>query len=367
MARVTVKTLATAVGVSPSTISNAYNRPDQLSPELRERILAQAEALGYAGPHAAGRMLRSGRAGAVGVLLTERLSYAFSDPYAIGFLTGLSEVVETDGTSIVLLPVSLAGEEPDVTAVRQANIDALTTLCVSDTHPASTLARARGIRLVSTAVDPDPASSWVAIDDEEAGALVGAHLSALGHRRVAVVVDTNQPAGGSARELADADVTCMDCAARLRGLRQTLPPEQLSIVSSGHNAVQSGRAAGEWLLDSADVPSAIVGTSDVLALGVLQAMTARGLVVPDDLSVCGFDDISAAADAGLTTIRQPIAEKGRRVGELLLDPDASDRQILLPIELVTRATTGQARTSSAGTAGFGGRRVTGSRPPARGR
>ena len=87
-----------------------------------------------------------------------------------------------------------------------------------------------------------------------------------------------------------------------------------------------------------------MGTSDVLALGVLQAMTARSLVAPDDVSVCGFDDIAAAAEAGLTTIRQPIAEKGRRVGELLLDPDAPSRQILLPIELVARASTGQART-----------------------
>lgn len=83
MARVTVKTLAAAVGVSPSTISNAYNRPDQLSVELRERILATAAELGFAGPDAAGRTLRVGRADAVGVLLTERLSYAFSDPYAV--------------------------------------------------------------------------------------------------------------------------------------------------------------------------------------------------------------------------------------------------------------------------------------------
>jgi DNA-binding LacI/PurR family transcriptional regulator len=97
MARITVKTLAAALGVSPATVSNAYNRPDQLSPQLRERILATAEEIGYPGPDAAGRTLRMGRAEAVGVLLTERLSYAFSDPFAIEFLTGLSEVVEEHG------------------------------------------------------------------------------------------------------------------------------------------------------------------------------------------------------------------------------------------------------------------------------
>ena len=190
MARVTVKTIAEAVGVSPSTVSNAYNRPDQLSAELRERILAVAAELGYAGPDAAARMLRSGRAEAVGVLLTERLSYAFSDPYAIGFLTALTEVLERSQTSLVLMPIGyesqrdLGDHEPDLTAVRQANIDAMTILCIGNLHPATQLARARGIRIVDTAIDPEPTSSWVAIDDVEAGALVGRHLAELGHHRV---------------------------------------------------------------------------------------------------------------------------------------------------------------------------------------
>lgn len=343
MRGVTVKTVAEAVGVSPSTVSNAYNRPDQLSAELRIRILAQAEALGYAGPNAAARMLRSGRAGAVGVLLTERLSYAFSDPYAIGFLRGLSEVVERDGTSIVLMPISSTGRETDVMSVRQANIDALTTLCVSDSHPASLLAKARGIRLVSTAVEDAPDSSWVAIDDVRAGALMGEHLAGLGHRRVAVVVDTNRPAGSPPQQLNSSDVSCIDCSARLRGLQSVLTPGQLMVFSAGHNAVDSGTAAAALILDASEPPTAVIGTSDVLALGVLQALSQRGLAAGTDLSVSGFDDIPAAQEMGLTTVRQPIEEKGRRVGELLLDADTTARQVLLPIDLVARTTTGPAR------------------------
>ena len=114
MARATVKTLAQLLGVSPSTVSNAYNRPDQLSEALRTRILAKAAEIGYAGPDAAARTLRSGRAGAVGVLLTERLSYAFSDPFAVGFLTGLSEVLENRGISILLLPLTMTDGEPEI-------------------------------------------------------------------------------------------------------------------------------------------------------------------------------------------------------------------------------------------------------------
>jgi DNA-binding LacI/PurR family transcriptional regulator len=345
---VTVKTIAEAVGVSPSTVSNAYNRPDQLSAELRERILAVAAELGYAGPDAAARMLRSGRAEAVGVLLTERLSYAFSDPYAIGFLTALTEVLEQSQTSLVLMPIGYEAQRleaqrleagvPDVTAVRQANIDAMTILCIGNLHPATQLAKARGIRIVGTDIDPDPDSTWVAIDDVEAGAVLGRHLADLGHTRVGVIADTGFPAGTVTTDLSIDDITCTDCRARLQGLAGAL--DELVIVSGGHNAPDSGIAAGGALLDGPRRPSAIVGLSDVVALGVLEAMRVRGLQAPRDVSVSGFDDIADAAQAGLTTVRQPILEKGRRVGELLLDAEREPRQVLLPIELVVRDTTG---------------------------
>jgi DNA-binding LacI/PurR family transcriptional regulator len=349
MARMTVKTLAAALGVSPATISNAYNRPDQLSPQLRERILAAAEELGYPGPDAAGRTLRRGRADAVGVLLSERLSYAFSDPFAIEFLTGLSEVVEEHGISIVLMPLArrAAGsartdaDQSDVTAVLHANIDALTILSLPADHPAAMLARTRGIRLVTTSVSSDPDSSWVAIDDWAAGVMVGEHLASLGHRDITVLVGTNQPAGSPGRRLDAGELSYVDYAARVAGLRQAMPG-QIMIVSGGHNSVESGTTATVWLLDHDQLPTAIVGLSDVLALGALQALAARGLEVPGEISVCGFDDIGAAKTADLTTVHQPIHDKGQHVGRLLIDPESRPRQVLLPISLVRRGTTGPA-------------------------
>jgi DNA-binding LacI/PurR family transcriptional regulator len=353
MARMTVKSLAAAIGVSPATISNAYNRPDQLSAQLRERILATAAELGYPGPDAAGRTLRMGRAEAVGVLLSERLSYAFSDPFATEFLTGLSEVVEQHGISIVLMPLSSRAadgsadtgpEDQDVTAVRHANIDALAILSVPTDHPAAMVARARGIRLVTTDISSDPESSWVAIDDFGAGVMVGEHLAALGHRDVAVLVETNQPAGSPGRLLHETELGFLDYAARVAGLRHALTG-RVMIVSGGHNSITSGVTATSWLLDHAEIPTAIVGLSDVLALGALQALAGRGLKVPAKVSVCGFDDISAAQAAELTTVRQPIRDKGQHVGRLLIDSESQPRQVLLPITLLRRATTGPARES----------------------
>jgi len=350
MARVTVKTLAAALGVSAATVSNAYNRPDQLSARLRERILATAAELGYPGPDAAGRTLRMGRAEAVGVLLSERLSYAFSDPFAVEFLTGLSEVVEEGGISIVLMPLSSRAAESttdptdsDVTAVRNANIDALAILSVPTDHPAAMVARARGIRLVTTDISTDPDSSWVAIDDFGAGVLVGEHLAALGHRDIAVLVETNQPAGSPGRPLDEAELGFLDYAARVAGLRSALAG-QIIIVSGGHNSIESGVTATSWLLARNQIPTAIVGLSDVLALGALQALASRSVTVPATVSVCGFDDISAARAAELTTVHQPIRDKGRHVGRLLIDPESEPRQVVLPIGLIARATTGPART-----------------------
>jgi DNA-binding LacI/PurR family transcriptional regulator len=348
MARMTVKTLAAVLGVSPATVSNAYNRPDQLSPQLRERILATAEELGYPGPDAAGRTLRMGRADAVGVLLSERLSYAFSDPFAIEFLTGLSEVVEEHGISIVLMPLSrrvvdsqTGASESDVTALRHANIDALTILSLPADHPAAMLARARGIRLVTTSASKDPESSWVAIDDFGAGVMVGEHLAGLGHRDIAVLVETNQPAGSPGRRLDPAALSFLDYAARVAGLRRSIPG-QVMIVSGGHNSIESGTTATTWLLDHDQLPTAIVGLSDVLALGALRALASTGLSAPTDVSLCGFDDIPAAKAADLTTVHQPIRDKGQHVGRLLIDPESRPRQVLLPISLVRRATTGPA-------------------------
>ncbi|SER30839.1 LacI family DNA-binding transcriptional regulator [Microlunatus flavus] len=345
MARVTLKTVATAVGVSPATVSNAYNRPDQLSAELRERILAVAAELGFTGPDAAGRALRTGRSGAVGVLLTGHLSYAFSDPYAVALLAGLASTVERT-TSIVLLPLPHDEDgEPDLSVVRSASIDALALLSLPASHPAAALARARGISLVTTDRVDDPDASWVAIDDRRTGTLVGEHLAGLGHTDVLVVAPTDE--GPSATEVTLVDpprIDYADYSARLAGLSDALGG-RITMVTAGVNDFASGQQVAAWLLGRDALPTAVVGLSDVLALGVLEGLAAAGVDVPGSVSVCGFDDIAAAAPRGLTTVRQPITERGREIGRMLLDPLEPPRQVLMDVELVVRTSSGPARSA----------------------
>lgn len=340
--RVTIKTVAQAAGVSPSTVSNAYNKPDQLSAAVRERILQKAQELGYAGPDASARALRSGKAGAVGVLFTDKLAYAFSDPYAVGFLAGLAEVAEEFTTSLLLMPLSSTDIQGGTNAVQQAAIDAAAIFCVAGGHPALETLKNRGVPMVSTDRGDHPDLSWVAIDEVEAAAKLGAHLARLGHRDIVVLVDNTEAAGTQPVELTLDEVGYTDCELRIRGLQKEMPDARIRLVSGGHNAFSSGLIAAEWVLDSQDRPTAIVGLSDVLALGTMEAMKTRGLVPGRDLSVAGFDDIPAAETAGLTTIRQPIKDKGRAVGRVLLDPATTERQIMLPTELIVRASTGPA-------------------------
>ena len=347
--RPTLQTVADAIGVSRSTVSNAYSRPDQLSPQLRRRILDAAQRVGYAGPDPTARSLRRGRAGAVGVLFTASLPYAFTDPYAVQFLRGLAESVQGGETGLLLVPQTLDDERTAVRAVNNAAVDGFCIFCMPDWHPSLAAIQARGLPVVSGQRRPadGPETLFVGIDEAEATRAAGRHLTRLGHRRVAIVGD--HLLAGPTRPVAltsPDDVAYYGSRERLRGYYDTLREAgvdwaDVTTISTDVNSREAGAAAAAYLLDQAHPPTAVAAFSDILALGVLEALTARGLRPGHDVSVIGFDDIPEAGLASLTTVRQPAAQRGRLSGQLLLDPpaDPADRQIVLPTELVVREST----------------------------
>ncbi|MDG4824799.1 LacI family DNA-binding transcriptional regulator [Asanoa sp. WMMD1127] len=351
--RPTLQTVADAVGVSRSTVSNAYSRPDQLSADLRDRILSAAADLGYAGPDPTARSLRKRRAGAIGVLFTATLSYAFTDPYAVQYLRGLAGAAEEGRTGLLLLPLSMDDEEAAVAAVNDAVVDGFCVYCMPEWHPALAAIQARGLPVVAGQRRPEdgPQTSFVGIDEAAATRAAGDHLVALGHRRLAVLGEyfTVAQVTGPARIASPGDVPYYSDRERLRGYAEALasvgvPWSAVSTVNAARNGRAEGAAAAAQLLDRAPRPTAIAALSDILALGVLDAVRARGLRPGHDISIVGFDDIPDAATEGLTTVHQPAAERGRRSGLLLLDPptDPADRTVVLPTKLVVRATTGPA-------------------------
>jgi DNA-binding LacI/PurR family transcriptional regulator len=348
--RVTLATLARELGVSRATVSNAYNRPDQLSGELRDRILARADELGFAGPDPAGRSLRRGRVGAVGVLLDEALSYAFADPAAVLILDGIAQELEQDQQALLLL----AGRAPtgaDPAAVRDAVVDAWVVESISSDSPALAAARARRQPMVVLDQPILPGVPVVALDDEGGARKALEHVLHLGHHHLAVIsfaiVDDDQ--SGPADLDRQAATTYPVTARRLAGAaaavnRAGLDWQTVPVIESPHNNPECGAEAAAYLLSQTPRPTAIVTFSDQLALGVVHAARAAGLSVPEQLSVVGFDDTPAAAlsDPPLTTVRQPLGERGRAVGRLVRQLLAGEEPTApppFPTELIVRGST----------------------------
>ena len=191
--RVTLQTIADALHVSRSTVSNAYNRPDQLAPALRGRILATARELGYAGPDPAARRLRTGRSGVVGLLFTEALSYAFTDPGATGFLSGLARAGERSGTSLLLVAAP-PGREARRT-VAEAVVDGFCVYSMSDGHPAVEAVLERGLPTLIVDEPRVAGVPFLGIDDRGGARMAATHIAARGHRRIGVLAARLRPDG----------------------------------------------------------------------------------------------------------------------------------------------------------------------------
>jgi DNA-binding LacI/PurR family transcriptional regulator len=347
----TLQTIADELGVSRSTVSNAYSRPDQLSSELREKILETARRFGYVGPHPTARSLRSGRVGAIGVLFTGRLSYAFTDPYAMQFLRGLAVAAEHRSTGLLLVPVSISDPDGAERALNAAAVDGFCVYCAPDWHGSLDVIRRRGLPVVTTQnpAEAGPDALAVSIDERAATRAAADHVVGFGHRRLAIITDA-AVLGSHAGPLhlpEPEQFPFFVSRERACGVRDALVgaggswPEVL-VINAKENSRVAGAAAAAIALDRVDRPTAVLAFSDVLALGVLDALAARGLRPGRDVSVTGFDDIPEAAEAGLTTVRQPGSDKGRIAGELLLDPpeESMRRRVVLPTQLVVRSTTG---------------------------
>jgi DNA-binding LacI/PurR family transcriptional regulator len=340
--------LAAELGVSRTTVSNAYNRPDQLSPELRERVLDAARRLGYPGPDPVARSLRTRQAGAVGLLLTEALSYAFQDPAAIRFLEGLAIACGDAGRGLLLVPAGPDADGKPAATVHRAAVDGFVVYSVPDDDPSLAAVLQRPLPIVVCDQPHIEGVDHVGIDDRAAMRSLGAYLIGLGHRRIGVVCMRL----GRDRLDGFADVQRQQSArfhvqrARLAGLSDAFGAALLDwnvvpVAERFNHTIRSGASATSELLDSDSTLTAIVCTSDILALGALREIRRRGRRVPEDLTVTGFDGVFEAERAGLTTVAQPVLEKGRAAGRLLLDrSQPTSRTVMLPTEMLVRASSG---------------------------
>jgi DNA-binding LacI/PurR family transcriptional regulator len=348
--RATIKEVAAEVGASAATVSNAYNRPDQLSPELRERVFAAAKRLGYAGPDPVARGLRRGRSGAVGVVYADPLSYAFADPAAVMFLEGVSQAAEEAGLGLLLVPAPLReGRNPK--AVGEAAVDGFVIYCLAEDDPLVDMALERRLPVVLVEQPPREGAPSVETDDVGGARAAAEHLLGLGHERLGVVSFElgRDASGGLAGIERQREATYRPSRLRLDGYRAAVEDAGLSwedvpVYEAAGNAPGQGRIAAGVLLAREPRPTAILALSDQLALGVFEAAKKMGLSIPEDLSVVGFDDVPEASrtEPPLTTVYQPHVEKGLASGRLLVaqlrdeEPRSPEP---LPTRLVVRGST----------------------------
>jgi alanine racemase len=342
--------VAREAGVSKTAVSFAFNSPERLAPETAERIRAVAERLGYT-PHPVARMLTRGATLTIGVLTPQPLSVVFANPFFGAFATGVGAAAEAAGYALQFIsPMrgSLAG------AMHHATVDGVVAVGLSGDHPEVDEIRRTGVPVVlvdSTAV---PEWSSVAVDDAGGARAAADHLLGLGHRDLLVIgVEPPMPARTKRIGRDPNGVT----ARRLAGYREALAGASVDLdddrVVAGPATIEGGVIALDRALRTGLRPTAILAMSDALAIGAIAALRGRGLGVPADVSVVGFDDIDVAAhlDPALTTVHQPIARKGREAIELLLAAidartgsaghgAATPEHRVLPTHLVVRASTG---------------------------
>ena len=346
--RATLADVARAAGVSTSTASLAYSRSGPVAETTRQRIFDAATALGYGGPDPTARSLRRGRTGVVAVILGDRLRYAFSDPMEVLLLDALSEELEGLGASLLLVPGATQG------ASRLASVPldaAVFADCGHLQDPLLTLLRARHTPVVGVDGPRAPDVPFVGIDDEGSTAELIRHLLGLGHRELAVLALPLLLDGYRGPVRHDRLAEGYEVPRRrIDGVRSALAGSGLQAAARARyletaaNTAEEGERVATELLRGPDRPTALVAQSDVLALGCLRAAAACGLRVPADVSVAGFDGIDLPLLDGsvLTTIVQPIAEKGATAGRHVAALLAGERpaDVMLPVSLRIGTTTG---------------------------
>ncbi|WP_028660210.1 LacI family DNA-binding transcriptional regulator [Nocardioides insulae] len=330
--RVSVKDVAAAAGVSLGTVSNVLNHPEKVSAATRDRILAVIDELGFVRNDAA-RQLRAGHNRAIAMIVLD---------VANPFFTDVAHSVETEFAA-QRQPLILADSSQDpareatyLDLFEEQRIGGILITPVGRVLPRLRQLRDRGTAIVL--VDRKAGArefSSVSVDDRRGGRLAAEHLLETGRRRLAFV-------GGPA-----ALAQVRDRHVSARSAVEEHPGATLRFIETDTMDARAGRRATDRLLalPAAERPDAIFAANDLVALGVLQALTLAHVSVPDDIALIGYDDIEFAASAAipLSSIRQPRDELGRQAAQMLrdviADPSAPVRHVVLEPELVVRRST----------------------------
>ena len=312
-ARPRIADVAREAGVSKTAVSFAFNSPERLAPDTAERIRLVAEQLGYR-PHPVARMLSQRETLTIGLLTPQALSVIFSNPFFGAFSEGVAVAAEASGYALYFIsPLhgSLAG------ALSRATVDGVVAIGLADDHPEVAEISRAGVPIVVVDSSTLPGHGSIEIDDEGGARAAAEHLIELGHREV-IVIGVEPPAPAAAT------LPSGVMARRLAGYRAAFAKLGVDIpddcVLVGPASIEGGMTALEVALARGLRFTGILAMSDAMAIGAMRMLHDRGMAVPRDVSIVGFDDIDLArhVEPALTTVHQPIRRKGEEAVDLLL-------------------------------------------------
>ena len=306
-----IQDVAKAAGVSISTVSRSFTRPDLVSAKTRERVLAIAESLNFSLSRSAAA-LKSGRSLRIAVLMSGHIRLWFT----ASVIEGLNEALSASGYDISIFQISSIEERKeffDMLPVRR-NADAVIVVSFDiDNDEAKQLASV-GVPIIGlNSVDPDKRgfSAAVNIDDVQGSRLAARHLLALGHRRIAYVsTDRDVSLSFSVQDRFSSFISyCQG---------EGVDPQVIVCKVDADGRYQIGDAVTQ-LLSLPQMPTAIACQEDGIALPLMFQLERNGFSVPGDISVIGYDDSFYTNDIGLTTIRQEPVEMARQAAQMALD------------------------------------------------
>ena len=327
--RPTINDVADQAGVSRGTVSRVLNGGRWVSPDAKAAVDAAIKKTGYrVNPHA--RSLATNRTGSVAFLLTEDHQQLFEDPNFSALLKGTAAALADSDMSLVLIMAGSAAEQKRAVAYIEAgHVDGV--LLVSAHSGGRLLADVveSGVPAIACGIPigHEKKMGWVAADDREGAREMVAYLRGLGRRHIATIAGPADTPGG---------------ITRLEGYRAELGDDaDDALVRHGDYGRESGRVAMESLLAERPDLDAVFAANDRMAAGAIDALTAAGRLVPDDVAVAGFDDssVATATSPALTTMRQPFDRISSEMVRLLLQVIDGEKPaaMTLPTELVVRA------------------------------
>ena len=352
--KVTLKSIAADLGITHTSVSNAFNNPAKVSTKLKEKILSYAKSVGYHGPNPAAKSLRTGLCGSIGIIFNDQLSYAFSDPHDIEFLRGVSTVCEEEGSNLVLVPLKHSDLQ-DFEAI-DAMVDGYILNAPYKNNITTQRALAKGLPTVVVDFD-SPEHISILTNDTEMMCQITEHLLALGHKKIAIItfpVHENSHELFTLSRSLDSDNYVVN--QRLKGCQQAIKHCDIEmdsvLVQETSNNEHGGAEATKILLALNPNITALVCLSDSLAFGAMSECLRQKLAIPEHISITGFDDTQPKSThmtfPALTTVKQNAFEKGRKAAEALLKREVKqdqkiNKRINIEARMIIRGSTDKTR------------------------